>query len=105
MKYILFSVCFMFGGVLFSQTSKKLLPQIEYSNEKCYNINFELKNFVPSESNMDVINSVDLKNLEHLRKKNQDVEYFDAAIGYTIILYSLDKSLMNLDELILGETN
>lgn len=99
-NFILFLALFI-CGISFSQTSKiEKTPPTTFTNNDLYNVSFVIKNYVYSSEDINLINSINLTSYEGLRKMNDDVEVFVPAVQKTIILFSKNKTLSNMDTLI-----
>ena len=103
MKYLIIFGTFAFSTLVFSQTSRKVEETVQFSNSEFYKKHFEIKDMAQSNDKVALINSINFSELEYLRKEVEDVEYYIASLDITVILYSLNKSRILVDEFLINK--
>jgi hypothetical protein len=97
MKKLALVILMMLPVFCWSQsTNRQSTDAVVISNQQRLNFDFEVKN--NSNPDQTLIAQIDLNSYESLRQENMDVEVNDHASGYTLIIYSKNKSFHRKSE-------
>ena len=79
----------------YSQTQRQAIPLPTKNNQERYKIEYELKDYVFINGDSTILNSINIEAIEYQRVQSTDIEIFNSDINQIIVLYSLDKLVVN----------
>lgn len=77
-------------------SSRQEQPQVQLSNIDRLYLDYEVKDI--ANPNQDLVQQINLSLYDSYRQENTDVEVNDFPSGYTLILYSTNKTIFNKNQ-------